>query len=72
MDALATPFVQGRLSGKLVGAMVRSSCAHCGRSLTIHIDSQLRCQAQEPGARPLIFAPLRVVQPGAPSIIDGF
>ena len=72
MDALAVPFVQGRLTQKPVAAVVQSQCAHCGQSLTINIDNQLRCQAREHGARPLVFAPLKVVQPGAKSIIDGF
>lgn len=38
----------------------------------IAMDSALNFRVDEPGARPLIFAPLKVVQPGAPSIIEGF
>ncbi|MFH1036361.1 MAG: hypothetical protein V1806_17830 [Pseudomonadota bacterium] len=72
MDALATPFVQGRLTQKAVSAVVQSQCAHSGQSLTIDIDHQLLCQARQAGARPLVFAPLKVARPGAPSIIDDF
>lgn len=72
MDALATPFVQGRLRSENLAVLVQSSCAVSGRPLTLEIDSNLQHRVQEPGARPIIFAPLQVVQPGAANIIDGF
>lgn len=72
MDAIASPFVQGRLSQDNLTAVVRSRCAQSGRQLTIDIDQQLRCRPRQTGARPLVFAPLQLVTPGAPSIIDGF
>jgi hypothetical protein len=36
------------------------------------MDSELNYQVKEAGAKRMFFAPLAVVQPGAPSIIDGF
>jgi hypothetical protein len=38
----------------------------------ITMDSTMNFQVAEPGARPLVLAPLELVLPGAPSIIDGF
>jgi hypothetical protein len=38
----------------------------------ITMDSAMNFQVAEPGANPQIFAPLKVVHPGAPSIIEGF
>ena len=72
MDALALPFVQGRLSGQPATGLITTQCAHSRRAMHITMDSALNFRVTEQGASPLIFAPLKVVQPGAPSIIDGF
>lgn len=72
MDALAAPFVQGRLTQRPTMALVHSQCAHCGREISFNIDSHLRCQTQPHDARPLLFMPLKLARPGAPSIIDDF
>jgi hypothetical protein len=66
------PFVQGRLRGEYVSGLITTECAHCRQPLHIEIDSALKYQVVETGAKPMLFAPLVVVQPGAPSIIDGF
>ena len=69
---MALPFVQGRLRGEHISALVTTECAHCKQPLHIEIDSEFNYRVTESEARPLIFAPLVVVQRGAPSIIDGF
>jgi hypothetical protein len=66
------PFVQGQLRGEFISALITTECAHCKQPLHIEIDSELNYQVKEAGAKPMFFAPLAVVQPGAPSIIDGF
>jgi len=66
------PFVQGRLRGEHVSGLITTECAHCHQPLHIEIDSELKYRVVETDARPMFFAPLVVVQPGAPSIIDGF
>jgi hypothetical protein len=40
--------------------------------LHIEIDSKMNYRVEEEEARPVFFTPLAPVQPGAPSIIDGF
>lgn len=69
---MAVPFVQGRLRRERVSGLITTECAHCHQALHIEIDSQMRYRVMEAEARPVIFAPLTVVQSGAPSIIDGF
>lgn len=69
---MAAPFVQGRLRSERVEVLVVTECARTRRSLHIEIDSDLKFRVREQDARPLIFAPLKVVQPGAANIIDGF
>ncbi len=66
------PFVQGQLRGEFVSGLITTECAHCKQSLHIEIDSELNYRVVEAGAQQLFFAPLTLVQPGAPSIIDGF
>jgi hypothetical protein len=66
------PFVQGQLRGEFISGCITTECAHCKQPLHIEIDSELHYEVMEKGAKPMIFAPLTVVQPGAPSIIDGF
>jgi hypothetical protein len=66
------PFVQGQLRREGLSARVITECAHCQQPLHIEMDSDLNHRVEETGANPLMFAPLSVVQRGAPSIIDGF
>jgi hypothetical protein len=49
--------VQGRLRNELFELMINTACAHCGRSLHIHLDSDLHARVEETGAAPLIFEP---------------
>lgn len=69
---MAVPFVQGQLRREGLSARVTTECAHCQQPLHIEMDTALNCRVEETGAKPLMFAPLSVVQRGAPSIIDGF
>jgi hypothetical protein len=36
---------------------IKTACAHCDRSLHIHLDSELHAQVEGTGAAPLFFAP---------------
>ncbi len=66
------PFVQGQLRGEFMSGLITTECVHCKQSLHIEVDSELKYQVVEAGAKPMFFAPLTLVQPGEPSIIDGF
>jgi hypothetical protein len=66
------PFVQGQLRQEYVSGRIETECAHCHQPLHIEVDSDMKYRVEEPGAAPLFFAPLDAVQPGDPSIIDGF
>ncbi len=57
MDAFATPFVQGRLRNEAMSVRIKSSCAHCGKSIELTVDSDLNCTVHDPDARPLVFVP---------------
>ena len=73
MDALAAPFVQGRLSGRELSGVLSTACAHCGRQLEIEIDSRMRLRVVSPGAKPLISTPfVSFKRLKAPNIIDAF
>jgi hypothetical protein len=79
MDAVAMPFVQGRLrtvfakNSKSLSVMVKTECAHCAQPLHIEIDSEMRCRVEEEGATPLISVPVvDFSKVTAPSIIDVF
>ncbi len=52
-----TPFVQGRLSGKLVTAAVRSRCAACDAPIEFTVDSEFDWRIDVGPAAPLIFQP---------------
>ena len=70
---MAAPFVQGRLENRNLAVDVTTSCAHCGRALHIHIDSDLNCRTREPDAEPLIFEPsVDWAIFDQPNIIDGY
>jgi hypothetical protein len=64
--------VQGHLRKETLAGLLETECAHCHQALHIEIDSELNFRVREPDARPVFFAPLNAVEPGAKSIIDGF
>jgi hypothetical protein len=66
------PFVQGGLRGQYIAATVTSECAYCHQPLHIEIDSELKFKVIEKETRPVVFAPLKIIDPKNPSIIDGF
>ncbi len=67
----AAPFVQGRLTGRTVEAVVATSCGHCGEPISLSTDGHARA-ASDRGS-PLVFAPLVDFRRWKePSIIDGF
>jgi hypothetical protein len=72
VDAIAVPFVQGLIRGERTSGSVATECAHCHQALHFSVDSEFRYQVEEAGARPVLFAPSSGIEPGAPSIIDGF
>lgn len=73
MDALATPFVQGRLRKEGVSVQVHTECGHCGEPLEFEIDSNLRYSVGTPGAEPLLFHPsVDWNRFNEPNIIHGF
>lgn len=57
MDALATPFVQGRLRNEQLLVTVRSSCAHCKTPMEMTIDSDLNITVKDSESRPMVFVP---------------
>jgi len=73
VDAIATPFVQGRLRGEKLSFAVESECGHCHQPLHLEIDSDLNFRVAEAGAEPLVYAPMVDFQKlDEPSIIDSF
>jgi 5-methylcytosine-specific restriction endonuclease McrA len=69
---VATPFVQGRLRGKDMTAVIATECAHCGIPIRFEIDSNLDHQVHSDDASPLVCTPFVDVSGLSPSIIDGF
>jgi hypothetical protein len=64
--------VQGGLREQYIAATVTSECAYCHKPMQIEIDSELKFTVKEKGTRPVVFAPLKMIDPKSPSIIDGF
>ncbi len=64
--------MQGGLREQYIAATVTSECAYCHKPMQIEIDSELKFTVKEKGARPVVFAPLKMIDPKSPSIIDGF
>ena len=80
---MATPFVQGRLRGEPLmtqrgtneplAVEIESECKHCGRSLHLTVDSDLRWSVGEDDAKPLVFEPqVDWQQFTAPNIIHDY
>ena len=57
MDAIATPFVQGRLRNEVISVTIETVCAHCNQPLTITLDSQMDFKVSPEDAGALIFSP---------------
>jgi hypothetical protein len=69
---VATPFVQGRLRGEYLTAVIDTECAHCGIPIRFEIDSNLVHRVGSDSASPLVCTPFVDVSGLSPSIIDGF
>jgi amino-acid N-acetyltransferase len=70
-DAMATPFVQGRLWETPLTVTIESVCAHSGRPMTLVVDSDMRVLDQDADATPLVFMPsVNWDNFTAPTIID--
>ena len=69
---MATPFVQGRLRGEDLTAVIDTECAHCGIPIRFELDSNLDHQVHSDDASPLVCTPFVDVSGLSPSIIDGF
>ena len=73
MDAIATPFVQGRLRNESLSVTVETECRHCGEPISIEIDQDLKYNINTGAKEALVFAPFVDLEKIAePSIIDGF
>jgi hypothetical protein len=65
--------VQGQLRNEHLSAHIETECAHCHQPLRLEIDSDLTIKSVEPGAQPLVFAPLVNFETlKEPSITDVF
>ena len=65
--------MQGRLREEKLTVAVDSTCAHCGQSMQIEIDSYLSYRVADTGCRPIVFVPaVKLAELEAPSIIDDF
>jgi hypothetical protein len=52
---------------------VDTECHHCGKPLTLEIDSEMNIRVEEAGASPLVFTPDVVpFEVEGPSIVDDF
>jgi hypothetical protein len=73
VDAIATPFVQGRLRKKALSATIRTECKCCAKPFTLAIDSELNYRIEEGPTAPLVFAPfVDFDKLKEPNIIDAF
>lgn len=58
IDAIAIPFVQGKLRKENLDFTIRSTCSQSQRPITIVINSNLDVLKIEEGANPYIFVPM--------------
>ena len=54
---MATPFVQGRLTGSYLEIKIETECACCGRGLEIVVSSDMKIVSVSEGAAPMVFQP---------------
>ena len=72
-DAVATPFVQGRLRNQKLSAVIETECAHCARPISIELNSDLQLRVLSQGARPVLVSPaVNFDKLKDPSIIHAF
>jgi hypothetical protein len=65
--------VQGRLRDTFLCCEIHTECGHCGRSIRIHLDSELKQKILEGPKDPLVFVPfVDFDKLKEPSIIDAF
>ena len=73
MDALAAPFVYGRLQEKERSFTVETHCAQSGRQITIELDSDLNISKVSPGSDPMFCISLvTLANTKQASIVDIF
>ena len=73
MDAIATPFVQGRLRQESISVTIDTVCAHCDQPINITMDSEMNYTVAQENADPLIFHPqIDWESFSAPNIISQF
>lgn len=65
--------MQGQLRHEKLSFLIETECAHCGKPITIEMDSDLKYKVRQPDANPLVFVPnVNFATLKDPSIIDGF
>ena len=65
--------MQGQLRQEDLSFTITTSCAQSGRSLHIHVDSELNYRVAEEGADPFVYVPMvDFDELEDPSIIDAF
>ena len=65
--------MQGRLRNEDLSVRVDTECHHCGKPLTLEVDSEMNVQVEEAGAEPLVFIPdVALFDVEGPSIVDDF
>ena len=72
-DAVANPFVQGRLRNKELSMTINTVCANSGKPIRIEFDNNLILKYLEQGADPMICIPkINLVKVKQTSIVDIF
>jgi hypothetical protein len=67
------PFVQGRLTGRELTAVIQTTCAHCSWPIEVEVTSSLAYRVRTPGSSPVISVPLvNFKRLKDPSIIHAF
>ena len=65
--------MQGRLRGEDLTVRVDTECHHCGKTLALEIDSDMKIRVEGAGAASLVFIPdLVPFEVEGPSIVDDF
>ncbi len=73
MDAVATPFVQGKLRNEALSFEIQTECQCCGQKITFSMQHDLNYVLGQPESRPMFFMPIvDFTRLKAPSIVDHF
>ena len=65
--------MQGQLRKEKLSFHIETECAHCHTPLHIEMDSDMKYQVVEKGARPVVFSPMvDFSKLEDPSIIDAY